>query len=161
MRLSKRCKNSKLIKSMELNKLPKITKRSKKRLGRGLGGGRGKTSGRGTKGQRARGKIKLGYEGGQLPLIKRLPFLRGKSRNISLKHKPVIINVKFLNLLPAKTEVDIKTLVKYGILKEEAVGFGVKILGEGDLTKSLIVKLPSSKGARKKIEAAGGKIELQ
>lgn len=146
---------------MELNKLSKITKRSKKRLGRGLGSGRGKTSGRGTKGQKARGKVKLGYEGGQLSLVKRLPFRRGRGRNISLRHKPLIINVKFLNLLPAKTEVDIKTLVKYGILKEEDAGFGVKILGEGSLTKPLIVRLPSSKGARKKIEVAGGKVELQ
>lgn len=73
---------------MNLSQLPKIVHRSKKRIGRGHGSGKVKTAGRGSKGQKARGKIPAGFEGGQLPLIKRLPLLRGKGKNISRKpHK--------------------------------------------------------------------------
>lgn len=147
---------------MELSKLSKTTTKSKKRVGRGYGSGRGKTAGRGTKGQKARGKVKLGFEGGQLPLIKRLPLQRGKGKFKSFKTKPLVVNVKLLNLLPKDEVVDLKTLVKYKILKEdEAKKFGVKILGDGELKKPLVVKLPCSKGAIKKIEKAGGKVELK
>jgi large subunit ribosomal protein L15 len=142
-----------------LNRLPKITTKKKKRLGQGHGSGRGKTAGRGTKGQKARGKIPLSFEGGALPLIKRLPFRRGKGRNKSLKKKPIVINVKVLNLLPENSVVDIATLVKHKIVDEkEAREFGVKILGEGELAIPLTVKLPASKGAKEKIEKAGGKL---
>lgn len=145
---------------MKLNDLPKITARSKKRLGRGHGSGRGKTAGRGTKGQKARGKIKMGFEGGQLPLIKRLPLKRGKSRNKSLKTDPMIINVKYLNLLAKGSVVDLEALIKANILKkEEAKALGVKILGDGEVKIPLIVKLPCSGGAKAKILKAGGKIE--
>ena len=82
---------------MNLSTLPKITESSKKRLGRGYGSGKAKTSGRGTKGQRSKEKIKFGFEGGQLPLIKRLPMRRGKDRFKSLKNKPLVINIKYLN----------------------------------------------------------------
>lgn len=144
---------------MKLNELPKITKKPKKRLGRGAGSGRGKTAGRGTKGQKARGKVKLGFEGGQLPLIKRLPLKRGKGRNKSLKPGPIIVNVKYLNILPKNTEVDLETLIKARIVKEdEARSFGVKILGDGELLLPLTVKLPCSGGAKEKIEKAGGKV---
>jgi len=144
---------------MKLNDLPKTTTKSKKRVGRGYGSGRGKTSGRGTKGQKARGKVKLGFEGGQLPLIKRLPLQRGKGKFKSFKKKPLVVNVKVLNLLPKKETVDLKTLIKYRIVKEdEAKKFGVKILGDGELRIPLTVELPCSKGAIKKIEEAGGKI---
>lgn len=147
---------------MELSKLSKTTTKSKKRVGRGYGSGRGKTAGRGTKGQKARGKVKLGFEGGQLPLIKRLPLQRGKGKFKSFKTKPLVVNVKLLNLLPKDEVVDLKTLVKYKILKEdEAKKFGVKILGDGELKKPLVVKLPCSKGAIEKIEKAGGKVELK
>lgn len=143
---------------MELHQLPKLVKTPKKRLGRGHGSGRGKTAGRGTKGQKARGKIKLGFEGGQLPLIKRLPLRRGKGRNKSLKIKPVVINIKYLNILSKGSEVTLETLTKAGIIKEDEARFGVKILGEGQLDIPLTVKLPCSGGARKKIEKIGGKI---
>lgn len=72
---------------MNIHSLPKIVKRSKKRLGRGHGSGKVKTSGRGTKGQKARGKLPLGFEGGQTPLVKRLPYLRGKGRNKPRKRR--------------------------------------------------------------------------
>lgn len=145
---------------MKLSELPKITIRKKRRVGRGHGSGRVKTAGRGTKGQKARGKIPLTFEGGALPLVKRLPFRRGRGRNKSFKKKPIIINVKALNLLPANSTVDVACLVKHRIIEEEeGKEFGVKILGDGQLQVILTVKLPVSKGARKKIEKAGGKVE--
>lgn len=145
---------------MELHKLPKLVAPPKKRLGRGSGSGRGKTAGRGTKGQKARGKIKLGFEGGQLPLIKRLPLRRGKGRNKSLRPGPLVVNVKYLNILPENTRVDLQTLIQAKIIKEdEARSFGVKILGDGELNVPLTVKLPCSGGAKEKIEKAGGKVE--
>lgn len=145
---------------MKLDQLPKTTIKSKKRLGRGYGSGRGKTAGRGTKGQKARSKVKLGFEGGQLPLIKRLPLKRGKGRFKPFKKKPLAVNVKLLNFFPKEEKVTLKTLIKYKIVKEdEAKKFGVKILGDGDLKIPLIVELPCSKGAIKKIEAAGGKVK--
>lgn len=141
-----------------LHTLPSITTKRKKRLGQGHGSGRGKTSGRGTKGQKARGKIPLHFEGGALPLIKRLPFRRGKGKNKVFRAKPLTLNVKALNLLPANSEVDIETLIKHKIVDNSARDYGVKILGDGDLTIKLSVKLPVSKGARTKIEKLGGTV---
>lgn len=142
---------------MNLHTLPKITESSKKRLGRGHGSGRGKTSGRGTKGQKARGRIPLEFEGGALRLIKRLPFRRGKGKNRVFKKKPLVIGLSALNLLPQKSIVDIETLVKHKIIDErDAKMYGVKILGNGDLSVSLTIKLPTSNSAKKKIEKAGG-----
>ena len=143
---------------MEISQLPKITKRNKKRLGRGSSSGRGKTSGRGTKGQKARGKVKFGYEGGQLPLIRRLPMRRGRGRNVSFKKKPLVLNLKYLNLLKPNAVVDLELLLKEGLVAKGEEKYGVKILGEGKLEKVLTVKIPCSKGAAKKIELAGGKV---
>lgn len=145
---------------MSLNNLTKIKKRSKKRLGQGHGSGRVKTAGRGTKGQKSRNKVPLYFEGGALPLIKRLPFRRGKGRNKSFKKSPLIVNVKYLNALSKNQIVDLESLIKKGIVKEDdARRFGVKILGDGELNQSLIIKLPISKSGAKKIEKAGGRIE--
>jgi large subunit ribosomal protein L15 len=144
---------------MNISSLIKITEKSKKRLGQGHGSGRVKTAGRGTKGQKARGKIPLRFEGGALPLVKRMPFRRGNERNKSFKTKPVIINVDALNTLPKNTVVDVATLVKHNIIKtDEATKNGVKVLGNGDLTVALTVKLAASKGAVAKIEKAGGSV---
>jgi len=145
---------------MELNKLSKISKREKRRLGQGHGSGRGKTAGRGTKGQKAKRKIALSFEGGALPLIKRLPFRRGKGKNKVFKKKPIIINIKILNILKKDTVVDLKTLINYHIVDEkDAKIYGVKILGEGVLTIPLIIKLPISKGAAIRVKKAGGRVE--
>ncbi|MBI4097562.1 MAG: 50S ribosomal protein L15 [Candidatus Levybacteria bacterium] len=145
---------------MGLNNLPKIKRSSKKRLGQGHGSGKVKTAGRGTKGQKARGKIPSYFEGGALPLIKRLPFRRGKGRNKSFRNVPLIVNVKYLNILPKNQVVDINCLIKYRIVKaEDAKQFGVKILGDGEIKQALIIKLPISKSAAKKIEKAGGHVE--
>jgi len=146
---------------MNLNQLPKIKKTSKKRLGQGHGSGKVKTSGRGTKGQKARNKVPMYFEGGALPLIKRLPYRRGKGRNKSFNKQPLVVNIKFLNAFSKNQIVDLSALVKAKIVKEsDAKQFGVKILGDGELNQALIVKLPISKSAAKKIEKAGGSVEL-
>jgi len=145
---------------MKLSSLTKITKTRKKRLGQGHGSGRGKTAGRGTKGQKARRNIPLTFEGGALTLIKRLPFMKGKGKNKSFKNGPIVVNVKVLNLLKKDTIVDVESLIENKIVDSDyAKKYGVKILGDGKLAVSLTVKLPVSKGAAKKILAAGGKIE--
>ena len=145
---------------MELSKLQKITDKRLKRVGRGHGSGRSKTSGRGTKGQKARRDIPLHFEGGALPLIKRLPFLKGKGKNFKISTKPLVINIKYLNLLPKDSIVNLESLVKYKIVKEDdAKRYGVKILGDGELSHPLTIKLPISKSAAKKVIKAKGIIE--
>lgn len=144
---------------MNLSNLESIITKKKKRVGLGHGSGRGKTSGRGTKGQKARGKVPLDFEGGALPLIKRLPFLRGKGKNKSITKDPIVINVGLLNNLAKGTVVDVESLAKNNlILLEKGKKNGVKILGNGDLTVSLNVKVLVSKGAKEKIEKAGGTV---
>jgi len=145
---------------MNINSLIKTTEKTKRRLGQGHGSGRVKTSGRGTKGQNAKGKRALSFEGGALPLIKRLPFRRGKGKNKLFKKKPIVINVKALSLLGKDTVVDLKTLIKHNIVDEkEAKIYGVKILGDGELKLPLIIKLPISKSASEKVKKAGGRVE--
>lgn len=146
---------------MKLQNITKITKKSKKRLGLGHGSGRVKTSGRGTKGQKARTDIPLRFEGGALALIKRMPFHRGKGKNKMFGKKPIILNVKVLNILDKGSIVNIKTLASRKIIDEkEAKLYGIKILGDGDLKIALTVELPVSAGALKKIEKAGGRVKL-
>src|SRR5437868_15389382 len=94
---------------MKLNTLPKLTVKSKKRLGRGLGSGKGKTGGRGQKGQKARGKIPAANVGGGLILYKKLPFVRGWG-NRKASEKPVIIALEKLNSFKAKSRLDIASL---------------------------------------------------
>lgn len=142
---------------MAFNTLFKTVKRTHKRLGRGHGSGRGKTSGRGTKGQKARGTIPPHFEGGQLSIMERLPYLRGKRRNISLQAKPEIVAVGKLGILPAKSEVTLDALKKAGIVQSSTTD--VKILAGGKaLTVSLRVAVPCSAGARTEIEKAGGSV---
>lgn len=145
---------------MKQNKLPKITTKKKKRVGRGYGSGKGgHTSTRGSKGQKARSKVKPFFEGGQLALIRRLPKTRGKGRFKPLKPSPIIINLKDLLLLKKGTEVNIDNLSRAGIVdQKEAEKYGVKILGDGDLKTSLVIKLPISKKAAAAVEKAGGKV---
>ncbi len=146
---------------MELNNLVSVKERSKKRLGQGHGSGRGKTAGRGTKGQKARGKVPIFFEGGAVPLIKRLPFRRGKGKNKVFKKKPVIINLNALNLLPKNSTVDAKTLIDHHIVDaSDAKIYGIKILGDGQVSIPLKVLLPFSKGAKAKIEKAGGSVGI-
>lgn len=146
---------------MKLSSLTRITKTRQKRLGQGHGSGRGKTAGRGTKGQNAKSSRPLSFEGGALTLIKRLPFMRGKGKNKSFKNGPIGVNVKVLNLLKKDSIVDLKSLIENKIINADyANRYGVKILGDGKLSVSLVVKLPVSKEALKKIEQAGGRVEV-
>jgi len=145
---------------MQLNNLVSIKTKSKRRLGQGHGSGRVKTAGRGTKGQNARSSRSMSFEGGALPLIKRLPFRRGKGRNKLFKNKPVIVNIKALNLFAKDSIIDLKALIGKKIVDAaEAAQYGVKILGDGEIKSALTIKLPISKRAEKKIVKAGGKVE--
>lgn len=143
---------------MKLTELPKTTTKKYRRIGRGHGSGRVKTSGRGTKGQKARENIKLTFAGSSLQAswLKRLPLQRGKGKNKSFKERPTIVNVKYLNMLKPNTEVTVESLRTAGIINGQITK--VKILGDGELSVPLTLKLPASKGAIKKIEKAGGKV---
>jgi large subunit ribosomal protein L15 len=141
--------------------LKKTVTKKKKRVGRGYGSGKGgHTVGRGMKGQRSRAKIGVLFEGVKMKksFIKRLPLRRGKGK-FKAKDKPLIIKLGYLNMLPARTKVDVDILVKHGIVKgDDAKKFGVKILGDGELKKKLIILVPISKSATKQVEEAGGKV---
>jgi large subunit ribosomal protein L15 len=129
-----------------------------KRKGRGHATGNGKTAGRGHKGQKARsgGGTRIGFEGGQMPLARRIPK-RGFN-NIFAKEY-AIVNVSSLDVFKDDTVVDAELLIAAGIIKKELDG--VKILGKGDLTKKLTVKAAKfSESAKEKIEKAGGKAEV-
>lgn len=141
----------------ELSPAAGSTKESK-RIGRGHGSGQGKTAGKGHKGQKARsgGSIRPGFEGGQMPLQRRIPK-RGFN-NIFAKNI-VAINVSALEVFDNDTEVTAQALIEKGIVKKEYDG--IKILGNGTLTKKLNVKVAAySESAKQKIEAAGGKAEV-
>jgi len=130
-----------------------------KRLGRGVGSGHGKTSGKGHKGQnsRAGGGVRPGFEGGQNPLFRRMPK-RGFN-NISRKNI-VALNVRDLERFENDTVVTIESLLESGLIK--AVKDGVKILATGELTKALTIRIDKvSPAAAKKIIAAGGKVEVE
>jgi len=131
----------------------------RKRVGCGESSGHGKTSGRGHKGQKARsgGSIRLGFEGGQMPLIRRMPK-RGFN-NTAFKKVWGIVNLTHLDVLDAGTVVDEAFLRENGFIRGKLDG--VKILGHGELTKKLIIKVTAvSASAKEKIEKAGGSIEL-
>lgn len=143
----------------ELSPAPNSTKRAK-RVGRGVGSGLGKTSGRGQKGQNSRsgGGVRVGFEGGQMPLIRRLP--RRGFNNYEFKKQYSIVNVCDLDKLEDGTVVDINLLKEKGIVRK-IEKFGLKVLGNGELSKKLTVKAAVfTKTAQEKIEKAGGKIEV-
>ena len=128
------------------------------RVGRGHGSGNGKTAGRGQKGQKSRsgGKVRVGFEGGQMPLYRRLPKRGFTNRNTK---DIVSINITELNRFEDGAVVTIETLVENGIIKNPKDG--VKILGNGELTKKLTVQANAfSASAKEKIEALGGKAEV-
>ena len=133
--------------------------KKRKRVGRGNGSGHGTTSGRGTKGQLSRsgGKVRLGFEGGQMPLHRRIPHLRGFKN--TRKKDFNILNVGQLDKFKSGDVVDYDYLQKKGLIMRK--NSPLKILGNGDLKKKLTVKADSfSKSALDKIEAAGGKTEV-
>lgn len=129
----------------------------RKRVGRGRSSGHGKTCGRGTKGEKARGKIRQGFEGGQMPLQRRLPKLKGfKPRN---RREFQLVNVEKLNVFADGELVSPETLEERGLIREAAKD--VKILGSGELERKLEVKAQAfTAGAISKIEARGGSVEV-
>lgn len=134
------------------------SKKNRKRVGRGVGSGHGRTSCRGHKGQKARsgGTIVPGFEGGQMPLQRRLPK-RGFT-NIFRK-EVAVVNLKDLNRFEASAVVDLEALKSAGLVRK-AEG-GVKVLGKGDIAHAITLKVDKiSRTAKEKIEAAGGKVEL-
>ncbi len=145
------------MKLEELKSPAGSTKRTK-RVGRGIGSGMGKTSTRGTKGQKARSGsgIRPGFEGGQMPLQRRLPK---RGFNNIFRKEYAIVNVKDLNVFEDGTIVTLELLKQQGLVKK--VMNGVKILGDGDLEKNLTVQANKvSQAAEEKITAKGGKIEV-
>jgi len=145
---------------MKLNELapPNGSRRPRKRLGRGVGSGTGKTAGRGTKGHNSRsgGGVRPGFEGGQMPIHRRLPK-RGFA-NI-FKKKIAIVNIRDLLGFESGSVVDEVAFVRQGLVKGRRDG--IKLLGQGEIDIPLTVKVNmASKSARKKIEAAGGKLEV-
>jgi large subunit ribosomal protein L15 len=146
--------------TMRVNDLspPKGSKKKGKRVGRGPGSGHGKTSCRGHKGQKSRsgGSIPPGFEGGQMPLQRRLPK-RGFT-NI-FKKSYAIINVEDLKRFKEKSQLDAESLMEAGLVKE--IKNGIKLLGDGDISIPVHIKVhKASRSAIKKIEAAGGKVEI-
>ena len=149
---------------MQLNKLYSKVKKSKKRLGRGIGSGKGKTSGRGHKGQKSRSGVAIkSFEGGQMPLYRRLPKRGFKSitnnKNVAIinlyRIQEIIVNEK--NTLNNK--IDLANLQKYKFINKKYKR--LKLLGSGDLKKKFDIELNSiSKSAKEKIEKLGGKVIL-
>lgn len=134
--------------------------KKRKRVGRGIGSGTGKTSGRGHKGQNARsgGGVRPGFEGGQTPLFQTLPK-RGFN-NINKKHYAEV-NIDQLNKFPEGTEVDLQMLVDQKVVRSTKAKEGLRILGNGELNVALTVKANHfSASAKEKIEQAGGKAEV-
>jgi len=145
---------------MKLSQLPKLKgkKDKAKRVGRGYGSGKGgHTVGKGQKGQKVRGKVKLGFEGGQLPLHRRLPHQRGFKR--AFREEVAILNVEDLNRWDPTIVVSPEKLLEVGLIDKIPKG-GVKILGDGEIEKKLTIQgVKLSESAKEKILKAGGKIE--
>jgi large subunit ribosomal protein L15 len=153
-----------VVEFMKLNELkpsPGSLKR-KKRIGRGIGSGSGKTAGRGHKGRGSRsgGNTPPGYEGGQMPLQRRLPKrgFRRLQKNAARRAQYTAINLRSLEVFPDGTTVDPALLVDRGLARS---GYKIKVLADGDLTLKLVVRAHAfSKNAREKINACGGAAEL-
>lgn len=131
-----------------------------KRVGRGIGSGLGKTSGRGTKGQNSRssGGVRIGFEGGQMPLTRRLPIRGFNNKNFKKEYN--IVNLSDLEVFDANTVVTLETLIEKNIVKKQAP-YGLKVLGNGNISKPLTIKAAKfSESAIQKISKAGGKAEV-
>lgn len=132
------------------------SRKTKIRVGRGIGGRRGKTAGRGMKGQGARNNIKPGFEGGQLPLAMRVPKLRGFNNPFRVEY--VVVNLETLQEIEGSADVTPESLRAAGLVHKHGL---VKVLGRGELTKALSVKAHGfSRSAAAAIEAAGGSVEV-
>ena len=133
--------------------------KDRKRVGRGHGSGNGETAGKGHKGQKARsgGGVRIGFEGGQMPLARRIPK-RGFKNHFAKEY--TVVNISDLNKFADGTAVDAELLYASGVIKKVAAD-GIKILGDGELTRQLTVKAAKfTQAAAEKIEKAGGKAEV-
>lgn len=144
---------------MELNTIKPAVGASKnrKRIGRGTGSGHGKTATKGHKGQKARsgGSVKPGFEGGQMPMQRRLPK---RGFNPLTRKEYSLVNIGQLDVFEAGSAIDAGALIEAGLIKK--IGDGIKVLAKGDLTKSITIKAHKfSAAAREKIVAAGGTVE--
>jgi large subunit ribosomal protein L15 len=144
---------------MKLNEVgpDKGARKKPRRIGRGEGSGRGGTAGKGTKGQNARsgGGVHLGFEGGQMPLHRRVPK-RGFTNVFKKRYE--ILNIKDLSSFQSGETVDRDALLKAGLIHKR---WAVKLLGVGDISHSLTIRVDKvSQGAREKIESAGGTVEM-
>jgi large subunit ribosomal protein L15 len=132
------------------------SKKTAKRVGRGIGGKGGKTAGRGMKGQGARGSVKPGFEGGQTPLARRTPKLKGFNNPFRVEYH--VVNLDTLEAFPAGAEIDAEALRARGLVAKRGL---VKILGRGELTHPVTVRVHAfSASAKQAIEAAGGRVEI-
>lgn len=144
---------------MKIHELKLESAKDKKRVGRGIGSGYGKTAGRGTKGQNARtgGGVRPGFEGGQNPLAKRLPKKRGFTALSPTLYQ--VVNIGGLDRFAAGTVVDPEALASAGLVKK--VGDRIKLLSSGELSKKLTIKVNAASAAAKAaVEAAGGTLEI-
>jgi large subunit ribosomal protein L15 len=143
---------------MQLNNLDKLTTPSAKRLGRGIGSGKGKTSGRGMKGQKSRGKIPAANVGAGLIYFKKLPYRRGWG-NTKVSAKPALVKIEKLNLFSAGAVVSINSLLENKIINANDAKKGVKIVNGGTLTvKNLSIEMPVTESVKSVIELSGGKV---
>lgn len=144
---------------MKLNSLPKLTAKTKKIIGRGIGSGRGKTSTRGSKGQKARGKVPASFVGDILPLYKKLPYKRGLNRsggNPKRTPKPVLVKSDVLNRFQATDEITAQFLIDQKVVSEKDLKKrGIKILNQNGMSKKLKLNVPSSKSV---LAVSGGEI---
>lgn len=134
--------------------------KARKRIGRGLGSGTGKTAGKGHKGQNARsgGGVRPGFEGGQMPLFRRVP-----KRGFTNIHKKIYaeVNLDRLNIFEKDSVVDMESLINAGIVRKRDAKNGLRILGNGEIEHAMTIKANHfSKSAQEKIEAVGGKAEV-
>jgi len=144
-----------------LSQLPTLVLHTKKRLGRGIGSGRGSKSGRGTtRHQKARSTIPLSFEGGQNRLTKRFPLLRGKGRNRAIKTNKYVIYSSQLNAFDDGAIVTIESLQKIGLIEQGVKKPIVKLIQKGEITKKLTVALLVSQSVKKMIEKAGGTVSV-
>lgn len=144
---------------MKLSNLPKTIKTGKKRLGRGYGSGvGGHTVGRGQKGQKTRGVMPLWFEGGQLPIVRRTPFIKGKHRFQVIKLQPITVNFDILSkYFNDKDVIDSTALIKTLKISDKEAKRGFKIIATGKLEKALEINVLATAGAIKAVEKAGGK----
>lgn len=137
-------------------KPPEGSKKPPRRVGRGIAGKGGKTAGRGSKGQRARNTVKPGFEGGQTPLVRRTPKMKGFNNPFRVEY--AVVNLDTLNDFKTGSEVSPETLRERGLVAKRGL---VKVLARGEISASLVVKVHAcSRAAREAIEGAGGSIEI-